>query len=154
MPYPFISIPKDLLQSNVQGYTDDQHERKVKFHKAAKKFLKGVADALAFSKDSYDIRTNMAGPAVSGETTLHADTVYLQVYEAYAGGARILFRSCDGRKDYSGGQNRLVGINDLLDERAQERFIKELAQIHASQVAKRQQDPSQTSRNSHVRPRV
>ena len=60
--------------------------------------------------------SNRGGIAVSGEVTLHADDLYVQVSQSTMGSdAGILFRSCKGRHDYTGGQNHVSSL-DLLND--------------------------------------
>ena len=52
--------------------------------------------------------------AVSGEITLHADWLYVQVSQPATGSdTGILFRSCRHRHDYIGGVNNFASL-DLL----------------------------------------
>ena len=81
------------------------------FHALARKQFKALVAELGLQKGEYDLRTNKAGPAVLGETTLHTDKIYVQV-----GGSAtcyLMYRTCNGRKDYCGGQNRYMQIEDL-----------------------------------------
>lgn len=83
---------------------------KQNFHKKAKKILTDLAlNTLNLTKDQFDLRTNLAGPASLGETTLHTDTVYVQ-----AGGLQgnVLIRSCRSRKDFTGGVNHFCDLDD------------------------------------------
>ncbi len=95
------------------SYNDLQKDR---FHRTAKRRLKDLAALLGWSPVSFDLRTNKAGIAVSGEITLHHEAVYVQVSQ-FAGGGRngILIRSCNGRKDYHGGRNTFADLA-LLDD--------------------------------------
>ena len=53
--------------------------------------------------------------AVSGEATLHADQLYVQACQPATGhDTGILFRTCQGRKDYHGGPNNFASL-DLLN---------------------------------------
>jgi hypothetical protein len=52
--------------------------------------------------------------AVSGEATLHGDRLYVQVSQpATRADTGILFRTCEGRRDYTGGRNNFASL-DLL----------------------------------------
>lgn len=91
-------------------------EAKRLFHSRAKSQLRRLATALGLEPDSYDLRSNEAGIAVSGEIAPHGDHFYVQVSQSamgYHGG--ILFRTCKDRKDYVGGQNNFVSL-DLLNK--------------------------------------
>jgi hypothetical protein len=91
-------------------------EQKTAFRRAARNRLKTLAGAMGWSADSYDLRSNLAGIAVSGEITLHHDTVYIQVSQSALGCAHgILIRGCEGRRDYSGGPNHHAPLS-LLDD--------------------------------------
>lgn len=99
--------------------------RKHAFHRAGKRLLKRIADELGLVKEQYDLRSNLGGIAVSGEVTLHTDTLYLQLSQGilWHGEARILYRRCNGRKDYCGHANHFMAVEQLLNEKAVERFI-------------------------------
>jgi hypothetical protein len=89
-------------------------EAKRLFHTHARRQLLALAVALGFGEDAYDLRSNEAGIAVSGEVTLHGDRLYVQVSQSALGADNgILFRSCDGRRDYVGGVNNFASL-DLL----------------------------------------
>jgi|ERR1035437_3504724 hypothetical protein len=78
------------------------------FHHNARRELKALAWRCGLKE--YDLRTNLGGLAVLGETTLHGATVYIQTTQNMG----MLIRSCKGRKDYTGGQNCFVPYH--LDE--------------------------------------
>jgi hypothetical protein len=85
------------------------------FHSRARSQLRRLATALGLLPGSYDLRSNPAGIAVSGEITLHADRLYVQASQSAMGnGNGILFRTCKGRKDYVGGPNNFAPL-DLLN---------------------------------------
>jgi len=89
-------------------------EAKRLFHTHARRQLLALATALSLGDGDYDLRSNEAGIAVSGEVTLHADRLYVQVCQPATGSdTGILIRSCDGRRDYVGGVNNFASL-DLL----------------------------------------
>jgi hypothetical protein len=91
-------------------------KHKTAFHRTARTRLKALADAMGWRADSYDLRSNLAGIAVSGEITLHHDAVYIQVSQSALGGTHgILIRSCAGRRDTTGGPNHHAPLA-LLDD--------------------------------------
>jgi hypothetical protein len=95
------------------SYDEDQKRR---FHSTARSRLKKLAAALGLVPGTYDIRSNKAGIAVSGEVTLHHERFYLQVGQfGLSSGHGILIRTCKGRKDFTGGANHFVGLQ-LLDD--------------------------------------
>ena len=93
---------------------DEQQKRR--FHTTTRSRLKTLAAELALKPGSYDLRSNKAGIAVSGEITLHHDQVYIQVGQfGMSSGHGILIRACKGRKDYTGGANHFVALAMLDD---------------------------------------
>lgn len=92
---------------------------KRQFHQRYRRILRAFANRLALPPGSFDIRSNRGGIAVLGEVTLHADRLYLQVGGSCctAETAPVLYRSCRGRKDYTGGPNRWMERADLEGER-------------------------------------
>ena len=91
-------------------------EHKRRFHAAARARLRDLADELRLTEGTFDLRSNAGGIAVSGEITLHGERVYVQVCQpATRADTGILIRSCDGRRDYSGGRNHFAPLA-LLDD--------------------------------------
>jgi hypothetical protein len=91
-------------------------EQKRRFHATARARLRKLADALDFAPDTYDLRNNEAGPAVSGEIILHHARVYIQVCQSAMGNdSGILVRTCRGRRDYTGGRNHFAPLSMLDD---------------------------------------
>ncbi len=86
---------------------------KAKFLRESRKVLREIAKALGYTESQYDIRTNKAGIAVSGEVTLHSDTIYIQFSQGT--GLGILYRSVKHRRDYSGGANNWMSFKKLED---------------------------------------
>ena len=94
-------------------------EIKQRFHATARRRLRRLATALGFAPGSFDLRSNRGGIAVSGEITLHHDDVYVQVCQPATGAdAGILIRTCQGRRDYTGGRNHFAPLRLLDDEAA------------------------------------
>lgn len=90
-------------------------EQKRRFHATARSRLKKLATELRLSPGSFEVRSNRAGVAVSGEITLHHENFYLQVCQfGLSSGHGILIRTCKGRRDYAGGPNHFVALQ-LLD---------------------------------------
>jgi hypothetical protein len=101
--------------------------RKRVFHRLVRRQLDRVAKTLNLPVGSFDLRSNMAGIAVSGEITLHADHIYVQVSQPFGGfDSGILIRTCKSRKDYVGGPNNLASV-DLLHQ--PERLARIVAQV-------------------------
>lgn len=89
-----------------------QHSMKAEFKLLGRKVLKRLAEDLGLAKE-FDLRWNAGGTAVSGEVTLIADRVYVQMN--VFGDLGILVRPCKSRKDYAGGPNRFVPYEALRD---------------------------------------
>ena len=105
---------------------------KATFHRIARKLLVELNAALGIDAD---IRRNLGGIAVSGEATLHSDSVYVQVSQSCMGpDMTIMYRTCKDRKDYSGGYNNFYPLKRLAED-----GVKGLAQavekIGGSQLA-------------------
>jgi hypothetical protein len=114
MPYADVSTPFDFRKRVAYD-----PERKQLFHARARQQLRKLAAALRLSPRDYDLRSNFGGIAVSGEVTLHADRLYVQVCQPATGSdTGILFRACRGRKDYEGGRNRFASLDLLNDPEA------------------------------------
>lgn len=121
-----LTIPRSLqTQSDVHGYDDAAQARKTAMHKDGKAFLKKLALVLGLSPQQFDLRSNVAGIAVSGEVTLHADHLYVQLGSSFNGrGLQLLYRSCKSRKDSRGDTNHFVSMAELTDAERQERFVR------------------------------
>ena len=90
-------------------------EAKRLFHQRAGKILKALATKLGYKKGEYDLCHNQGGIAVSGEITLHSDTLYIDFFQTLPDYG-FMWRTCKGRKDYTGGPNqwmRWEALNDL-----------------------------------------
>lgn len=85
---------------------------KGQYHRAATKVLRALAEKLGLPEGSFDIRTNMGGIAVVGETTLHGENIYIQLSQTEFG---FMYRSCKGRRDYAGGTNCWMRFETLAD---------------------------------------
>lgn len=99
-------------------YTSCSYEpdRKRRFHTVARARLRRLAAQLGFPPISFDLRSNQGGIAVSGEITLHHERVYVQVCQpATRADTGILIRTCEGRRDYTGGRNHFAPLSMLDD---------------------------------------
>ena len=98
------------------SYDDDA---KRLFHHPVRRQLRLLADALGLAPGAYDLRSNKGGIAVSGEITMHSETIYVQACQPATGhNSGVLFRVCQGRKDYTGGRNNFASL-DLLNDPGQ-----------------------------------
>lgn len=83
---------------------------------ASKSVLRAVAKEMGLKAGEYDLRFNRGGSSVHGDATLHTDNVYVQLSTDTRLG--VLVRSCQGRKDYSGGSNQWIGWGKFLSQEA------------------------------------
>ena len=67
-----------LLTLAYRGVAYDE-TAKALFHSDGRKAMKRLADALGLTPDEYDLRSNKSGLANSGEITLHADFLWVQL---------------------------------------------------------------------------
>ena len=106
----------DLASEHINGYTETANMRKEKYHSLARRKLRKLANLLGLTAKDYRLDTNKGGPAVCGETTLHTDSLYIQVSQSCMGpGHEILFRRCNGRGDYCGDVNHFAPARRLDD---------------------------------------
>ena len=91
-------------------------DRKRRFHSTARARLRQLANALRFAPGEFEVRSCLGGVAVSGEIILHCTNVYVQICQlATRADSGILIRTCDGRKDTTGGRNHFAPLR-LLDD--------------------------------------
>lgn len=106
-----------LSSVTIDAYSDAGAARKQKYHRRAARQLKTLAKVLGLTTPEYDLRSNKGGIAVCGEITLHTDKLYVQVSQSCFGvGNEIMFRTCDGRKDYGSsrsGHNHFTSASRL-----------------------------------------
>jgi hypothetical protein len=123
-------MPKTSSNFDFRQPVSYDNAAKRAFHSHARRQLKQLAAALGFPPQSYDLRSNAGGIAVSGEATLHADHLYVQASQPpTAQDAGILFRTCQGRKDYHGGPNNFASLEFLNRPEDLARRIKEACRL-------------------------
>lgn len=112
------------------AYVD--REVKIDAHKRACRVLQSFAtDYLKLDKGEYDVRSNLAGIAVSGEVTLHTNPIgelpygiYVQIAQHTFGGT-ILYRTCRDVSDYRGFANNWTSLAIAFGTREQnEKFAQ------------------------------
>jgi len=105
------------------AHYDDDAKRK--FHSTARTLLRRLANRLTGYGEVSPIRSNKGGIAVSGEVTLHYERLYIQVSQSVMGNnSGILYRSCNGLKDYTGGQNNFAPLSMLITTEEFARLIE------------------------------
>lgn len=100
----FVALTKDACYDEVN---------KQEFRKLGRRILKAIALQMGLNEGEYDIRWNPGGIACSGDHTLHTDKIYLALHDNYGTGY-FYWRTCKGRKDYTGGTNQIVSWTSLL----------------------------------------
>lgn len=86
------------------------------FRRDSMAILRQVAKAMGLAKGTYAIRFNAGGIAVSGDAVLHSDHLYINMSQmSHSNGSAFMYRSCNGQKDYTGGHNRWMKYEDLVD---------------------------------------
>lgn len=98
-----------------QGSCSYNEHNKARFHRLGNRILQDLAELFGLQPNQFDLRSNMAGIAVSGEVTLHSDGLYIQFSQSCVRGLEILYRSCKHRKDYTGGPNCWLPWSALED---------------------------------------
>lgn len=128
-----MKISAALLATDVNAYSAQGCERKRAFHAAGRRFLNELARELQLPIGSFEVRSNPAGIAVSGEQTLHGEHLYVQLCESPVCGLGVsaLYRSRNGRHDYTGGANHFVRMDELRKPGRLQRWLDELRDLNA-----------------------
>ena len=111
-PKQFVSTAEF---TNINGYSDSAQAVKTDWLNTGRSLMRKLAKELGLPKDSFDIRVNPAGPAVSGDVHLHGDFIYVALEQSCTGNAMFYWRFCNGRKDFTGQYNRWEKFDVLLD---------------------------------------
>jgi hypothetical protein len=117
-PNPLTALKKlAAITPGVDEYSSTGSAKKETLHTSGRSFLRGLAKELGMADGSFDVRSNKAGIAVSGEVTLHSDQLYVQLSESCMGrgGISLLYRNCAGRRDCVGGMNNFIDAAQLQD---------------------------------------
>ena len=101
------------------------------FHRDARKLLRIVAVELGLDAEDFVIASNKGGAAVSGEITLHTSRLYVQLHKPVSRGETmsVLFRSCDGQRDFVGGRNQFIDLASLGHPEKFTEFIVSLRKL-------------------------
>ena len=115
----------------IRGVAYDEAAKRA-FHGEGRRALRRLADALNFEADTYDLRSNRAGAAVSGEITLHGDEVWVRLSLGALGpDHEVSFRRVSGRSDHWASVREL-----LAPDRFAERIRRELRLIEPAPAAR------------------
>lgn len=117
--------------SLLNGEVSYDAARKHAFHVSGKRLMRRIGNELGLSSGHYDLHSNPGGIAVSGEITLHSNTLYLQLSQGalMQGRTLILYRRCDGRRDCVGSTNHFLDASQLGDSIEAARFIQTLKKL-------------------------
>jgi hypothetical protein len=127
---PVFKISSALTAESINGYSDKGSIAKAAFHKESKSFLKKLAIALNLSAGSFSVRSNLGGVAVSGEVTLHADNLYVQLSESCTQrGVQMMYRSCESQKDFCGHTNHFVNMRNFLEQHEQTSVVSTMFRL-------------------------
>lgn len=128
-----LKVPASLLRTSVSfnEHSDIGAAAKDAMHRQGATFLRKLAASLGLQKGDFDIRSNRAGIAVSGEVTFHSDDLYIQMSESCLGerGLSLLYRTCSNRKDYCGHTNNHIHLSRLRDRDQVDAFIERLGKM-------------------------
>lgn len=128
-----ISIPNILMLKYIQGKSEETDKQKKSYHSSAKKFLRSLAKEIGLDEQEFDLRSNLAGPAVSGEITLHDDSIFIQISSDFG----ILYRTCESKRDYSGGANNSTSFEKFKDNDFQQKIINQMKSMIESSKSKK-----------------
>lgn len=122
----------------LRGVSYDEPAKRL-FHSEGRAAMRRLADALGFDEGGYDIGSNKAGPAVSGEITLHSETLWVQLSIGPFGPDReVCFRKVRDRHDHIGERNHWASVRELVEpDRFAIRLRRELGLAAAEPLAPR-----------------
>jgi hypothetical protein len=103
---------------------DHTEEGKERYHRDGQRVLRAVAEAAGLSKGEFEVISNKAGPAVSGEVSLYADRFHLWI-SSWGSEGHVTARTVKHRKDYTGdGPNVSVDWELLWDPESLVQVLK------------------------------
>lgn len=108
----FIHLTKAAVYDESGDSESGPGHLKAEYKRLGRRILKHIAEELNLAPGSFDIRWNPGGIACSGDHTLHTDKVYLALHDNLGIGW-FYWRTCKGRKDYTGGANQVVTWDSL-----------------------------------------
>ena len=111
----------------LRGVAYDEPAKRL-FHSEGRTAMRRLAEALDLEGGSFDIRSNKAGPAVSGEITLHGETLWVQLsLGSFSPDREVCFRKVRDRQDHVGERNHWATVRELIEpDRFAARIRREL----------------------------
>ena len=122
--------PEQFVDTAKNDQVSRDYFLKEEWLRGGKLILKKLAKILELPKDSYEIRINKGGGAVSGDVILHGENVYINLSQ-FCNKTLFMWRYCKGMKDYSGGVNRWESWNSLLNL---EKFAEKIKQPQVFEI--------------------
>jgi hypothetical protein len=98
--------------ADLDGHCGYHGANKKEYRRLSMKILRALAEELRLESTDVDIRYNRGGIAASGDSTLHADHIYVTL-NMEGMGLGVLVRTCRHRKDYTGGPNHWFPLDRL-----------------------------------------
>ena len=116
-----------LVALAYKGVAYDAPAKKL-FHSDGRKAMKRLAEALGLARDSYDVRSNHGGIAVSGDVMLQGAELHVRLSLGCMGpGQEVLFRRVAGRHDHIGDRNHWASAHEFVQpDRFAARIRREL----------------------------
>lgn len=123
---------KRFVQLTQEAVYDSTGLVKEEYRKLGRKILGYIAEQMGLQKGEFEIRWNPGGVACSGDHTLHTDKVYVALHDNIGSGW-FFWRTCGGRKDYTGGPNQIVRWDRFVAPGGLEKLISVLKVAQAGQ---------------------
>jgi hypothetical protein len=108
-----MKIPNHLIATDFHKNPESTAATKKAFHAAGKVFLRSLAKEIGNAATA-KVSSCLGGPAVLGEPTLHSEKLYIMLTKGFGeDDIQVLYRTCRGHQDSTGGANRYVSMSDL-----------------------------------------
>jgi hypothetical protein len=122
-----MRVAQKSINTMIQTGITHNLNMKEEFHRTAKAYLKDLAiQYMGLGTNQFEVRSNKGGPGVLGEVILHTDNLYVCMGGSVAwGDGSFYYRTCKGRKDYTGGRNVFMKYKDLEDYSTTAKTFKE-----------------------------
>lgn len=105
------SLQEFVAHANNGSITGANKER---WHRLGRNLAKTLAEKMGLK--NYRISSRKGGSGVSGEIILHSDWLYIQFgISCFGGETQFMYRLYDSQRVYTGGMNRWMAFDDLLD---------------------------------------
>lgn len=130
-----MKIPNILTNTDFLDSPSGGADIKKAFHTAGKTFLRSLAKELGNAATAR-IGSCLGGPGVLGEVSLHSEKLYVMLFESDPqNGVRVLYRTCRGQKDATGGTNRYASMKEMSNSDAcLQSFIANCKRIEAGVI--------------------